>query len=376
MFKIKSRTVLFNLLFIMVFIGVISNRLGGGVAYGLILLFLMFLALFKLKKIEHSLVILLYPFLCIMILFCSYAYNIIYYDFNNLYFIQFFGSQVLFFYLLLFFVDVERFTIKSISKFIVWALMLMCAFVIIDYTLISLGMVTKQLSYNTDLAKSYLSQPLGLFRQFSINSTYIVVFYLLYLHFKNTSSNVPLFLLVTISIVLQGSGTGFVLYFMMLFTMFHHFFFFRYFVSFILMSIFVFLIANNIVDKISLDYLIFTYDYFYSIVYMHYFENIHSIYDFLFGIDGNYHLPIDFGPIFMIGKVGFLYFLIYFIAIFYFIFKASDRFLSMALFCLVIGNLHYPALFYPIMNIMLPLLAIYVLNNNKRKKIEKITFNS
>ncbi len=376
MFKIKNNSLLLILLYLMLFIGVISNIVGGAIGYGLVL-FLILVMFLNIRNVRYSSAALLYSFISFVCLLISYLYNLYQYNFNNLYFFQFFGSQVLFFYLLPFFVDVERFILKDINKFIIGALVLICLFIMIDSYLISLGMVNKQLSFNSNLAENYLHQPLGLFRQFSVNATYAIVFYLLYLHFKNTSTNVVLlFFLVTFSIILQNSGTGFILYVMMLLTIFYHFFFFRYFVSFILISIFVFLVMNNMIEKISLDYFIFSYEYFYSIVDINYFENVHSMFDFLFGIDGNYKLPIDFGPIFMIGKVGFLYFLLYSIAIFYLIFKAPDRFLKMALLCLVIGNIHYPTLFYPIMNIMLPLLAIYILNYNKRKKLGKINFNS
>jgi len=122
-----------------------------------------------------------------------------------------------------------------------------------------------------------------------------------------------------------------------------------------------YIIQSDVIAKLSSEYLVYLYDYFLEIFKITYSDNVHNIFDFLFGIDGNYNFPIDFGPMFMIAKVGFLYFFLYSLIIFYMIYKSPDRYFRMAIISLVVANIHYPALFYPIMNVLLPILFIYLI---------------
>jgi len=68
--------------------------------------------------------------------------------------------------------------------------------------------------------------------------------------------------------------------------------------------------------------------------------------------------------LFLIAKVGLLYFILYSIAIFYLVYKSHNNYIRMAILILILSNIHYPVLFYPIMNILLPILMIYALNYN------------
>lgn len=369
MYKISNTTTLYSFLFLMLFIGVISNK-SAFLAYGLIVAFIVVFTFFKFKTSQISPTILFFCLFGLLILYINLMYQLFYYDHNNLYYIQFFGSQILFFLLFSFLTQINHFVEKYMSKFLLISLVLLATVIIIDYVLIEIGLVSYQLSYTDDTLHAYLSKPLGIFAQFSINSTYAVVFYMLYLYFnkkQKSSSNIILFFLVALVIILQNSGTGYIAYLLLIMTILWKYSLTRYFLIPIIIIASIFIVESNIIQKVSSEYLYFLFEYFYSIIDISYFQNIHGITDVLFGIDAKYNLPIDFGPIFMIGKVGLLYFIFYSLILFYMIYKSSSRYFSMAIFILAFGNLHYPTLFYPIMNILLPILFLHIFNIDKLK---------
>lgn len=195
MYKISNTTTLYSFLFLMLFIGVISNKLGS-LAYGLIVAFIVVFAFFKFKASQISPNILFFSLFGLLILYSNLVYQLFYYEHNNLYYIQFFGSQILFFLLFSFLTQINHFVEKYMSKFLLVSLSLLAIVITIDYVLIEIGLVSYQLSYTDDTPHAYLSKPLGVFAQFSVNSTYAVVFYMLYLYFnqeQKSSSNIILF---------------------------------------------------------------------------------------------------------------------------------------------------------------------------------------
>jgi hypothetical protein len=362
MYEIYAESILYKFLVFMPFVGIISNKLNPFYSYLVIVFFIVALLFFKINNqiVKFHLLILSLFFINLYVVF---LYQLFKYDFSNAYYIQFFGSQLLFFTIFYFFVSPIKLYTRYLNLFFEYTLYFIFISVVIDFILVSNGMDSSQLMYKPDLL-SYHGKALGLFGQFSINTTYSIVFYLFYLSFTQVTSikkNVFLFILVTLVILLENSGTGYILYLTLIFTLFYKSLIFRLLIVPFAISAIFYIIQNNFIDKISFNYLSFTYYYFLEIFKVSYIDNIYSIYDFLFGIDGNYDFPIDFGPMFMIAKVGFLYFFFYSIVIFYMIFEAPNRYFRMAIVSLLIANIHYPALFYPVMNVLLPVLLIYLL---------------
>ncbi|OHD96493.1 MAG: hypothetical protein A3E21_00855 [Sulfurimonas sp. RIFCSPHIGHO2_12_FULL_36_9] len=364
MYKINNIELTYILLLFMPFIAIISHRLSSLIAYVAIAFFILLLLFFKSKQNQVSKLTLIYSVLMLSSLYLSFIYQQLEYSFNNLYYIQFFGSQLLFFLGFGVFVNIKSFIIVHLENLFEIIIFLIFGFVLFDFIMINIGMMTSQLMFMVD-ASSYYGKPLGLFGQFSITSTYIVVFYMLHLSFKSNTNKIKsiiLFFLTTLTVLLQDSGTGYIVYMFLIITIFYKSIVFRYLTIPMIFFIFIFFVQSNLISKISYDYFNYLYKYFDEIFTIVYMNNVHSIIDFLFGIDGNYIFPIDFGPLFIISKVGFLYFILYSIAIFYMIYKAPDRYIKMAIFLLVLSNIHYPTLFYPIMNVLLPILFIYVTN--------------
>jgi hypothetical protein len=356
----------------MPFAGILSNNKFGIIAYITIIIFTVSLFFFKTNKSQINVRILFYILFMLFILLLSFLYQLLIYDYNNIYYIQFFGSQMLFFLIFIFFANINKLNYTYMETFFKYMVILIFISVIIDYILLSNGLLTYQLMYK-EYASSYHGKPLGLFGQFSINSAYIIVFYMLYKSKQinpNINNNYILFIMVTITIILQNSGTGYIAYLILLSVISYRYSVVKYILFPMALVGLIYIISNNIVTKISYEYLLYTYQYFEKIILVTYFQNINNFGDVVFGIDGNYHFPIDFGSLFLIAKVGLLYFVLYSVAIIYLIYNNKNNYFRMAILVLLISNIHYPALYYPVMNILLPILAIYTINH-KKGKLEK-----
>lgn len=369
MLKIKNYSFVYLFLFFMPFVGILAHRLDVLVSYVPIVLFLTLFIFFKSQKGQITNFKFLYALLLIISLYCSFVYQSIYYENSNLYFVQFFGSNILFFLVFSFFVNIKRLDDLFFIKISIFIVLLIFLFVLVDYIFIKLGLNHLQLMHKPE-AHSYSGKPMGLFGQFSINSTYAVFFYLVYLGFKKNNyfsiKNLLLFLVVTATIILQNSGSGFLAYILLLCAIFYKFRLFRFFIAPIGFMAMILIVQQNIIQKLSYDYLLYLYEYFLRFL-QEYISSIKNPFDFLFG---NGVGTIDFGPFFIIGNVGFVYFILFSIMLFYAIIIIKNRYLRFSIIVLMVSNLHYPALFYPLMNVFLPLMVLYICFH-ERTKIHK-----
>lgn len=362
---IKNFTLAYVLLLFIPFVAIISYKIHPAAAYLGVLLLTLPLLFFTPKLNQISKTTFIFSMLMFFALYLSFAYQLIMYDFNNFYYIQFFGSQVFFYFIFTFFVNIELLCKKYLKTFLIFMIIIIFAFILFDYLLIKIGMESSQLMYHKD-ATSYHGKAQGLFGQFSITTTYVIVFYMLYLSFEQEKNKFKtfLFFLVTITIVLEDSGTGYIVYFLLLTVLLYQSKIIRYFIP-LLFLLLAFIVQNNLLNKISYNYLSFLYGLFYDTI-IKYISNIHYFGDFMFG--WNASSSIDFGPMYMIAQVGWLYFMLYSIAIFTMLYKAPDRYFKMSIISLLFANTHYPVFFYPINNVLLPILFIYVFNLKKRKE--------
>src|SRR3990167_9907878 len=97
MYKINNIELTYILLLFMPFIAIISHRLSSLIAYVAIAFFILLLLFFKSNYNQVSKLIFIYSVLMLSSLYLSFIYQQLEYSFNNLYYIQFFGSQLLFF---------------------------------------------------------------------------------------------------------------------------------------------------------------------------------------------------------------------------------------------------------------------------------------
>lgn len=225
---------------------------------------------------------------------------------------------------------------------------------------------------------SYMARPFGITGQPSVNSVLLVFFYVFWLSLenKNVHYKFHLFFLVTLGVFLQGSGSGFIAFAMLLVCMLKNI---NVFFKLLLFSIIVYVIAfalieSNFLDKVSYAYISAIADVFYS-QFNDWLDLVEkSFYSFflLGGISSN----IDFGPLYLISNVGFIYFIFFILLFIFLIIISHNHYERMSIYVLLVGNLHYPVIFYMIMVFILPIFIFKVIaNTNSENEIYKSSAN-
>ncbi len=375
MLRFKKTSIVYAFYLIILFFNIITNRISSGLVYltvGSFLAFLFFDNFARDKKVKFNFKYGLFCLLALVFYSYSHFYQKGTYLYSNLYFLQFFGFQFVMLFVLFSSTSLNNFFKKHYASLLSWYVVIIFASIFIDYLIIKLGFpLSLQPMYRAEL-ESYMDRPFGLFGQPSVNSTLLVFFYLLGLFegaFSKTT-NKFLFVLVTLGVVFQGSGSGFVSYLFLLICLCYQKMILRVtLIPFVSVAIAV-VISQNLIQKISWKYISFLMEYFWDIILLS-LSKFESVMDLLFGMDGNIDFPIDFGPIFMIAKVGLFAFLIYYSVFFYLFFKIKNSYFRYAIVVLFFGNLHYPVMFYPAMNFFLPLLIFKLLSSEHQLKLNR-----
>ena len=358
---IRSR-LLYIFLLIVPFFNIINHRLG----YELVLattflfIFLNFSLTLMLQGQVHykmeSLKVRLEPiyfilFLLVGSLVSSQLYFLIARGEFNYKVVLFFG---LFIPILLFFFstcDLNNFSKKYLNKILAFYILAFSISIIIDYVILHSKLdIALQPMYEA-LSYSYVGRPFGITGQPSVNSVLLVFFYCFFL--SNKSKSKILFIFVTVGVVLQGSGSGFIAYLMLLVAMFRNINLIYKTLFFLLLTIFILPLQN----KLSSEYIQSIIQVFINQT-QDWLNSLNSYLEVLFGGNSS---AIDFGILFIISNVGVIYFFVFSLLFIYLILKANNHYDRMAIFILLIGNLHYPVLFYLVMAFTLPLFIYKVL---------------
>lgn len=293
-----------------------------------------------------------------MLLFVQIAFYIFTQSFNS-YFL-FFNLFAFLLLSLLFLFDMRLFSIDDVSKYASYLVVIIVLSIVIDYILIEFGVLVYQPMYRAE-AYSYLTRPFGIFGQPSVNSSILCFLFLIkrYLSttYYNNRSDKKYFLLVLIGVFLQGSGSGFVSFVIMLIPIVIPFFRrIKYIVLFLFIYLLYYLVIMEVVDKISISYLLFLYDYG-LIVWHSYTDKIVSVNDVLFGLPEKVNdITIDYGPLFYVSHMGILLFVGFTITLGILYFKVKNRFFRSAVLLIALSNLHYPVMFYTMMHVFWPLI--------------------
>jgi len=254
----------------------------------------------------------------------------------------------------------KQFSIEDMSKFINYLMVLIVISITIDYILLEVGLLVYQPMYNAE-SYSYFTRPFGLFGQPSVNSSILCFLYLVkrYLSttYYNNRSDKKWFLLVLLGVILQGSGSGFVAFAIMLISIvIPSFRQIKYIVLILFICIGYYLVISEVIDKISLSYLIALYDYG-IFVWHSYIDRVTSVVDVLFGLPENINdIAIDYGPLFYISHMGILLFIGFTVSLGILYFRVKNRFFRSAVALIAISNLHYPVMFYIVMHVFWPLM--------------------
>jgi len=349
---------LYIFLLIVPFFNIIIYRLDLSIVLTITILFIFFNFLFYKKQPLRTSLKPLYFILFLLIVSLSFSqlYLLFVIGEFNYKVVRFFG---LFIPLLIYFIsmyDLNIFLKKYLNKILKFYILAFSISIIVDYIILhSILDIALQPMYG-ELFYSYMTRPFGITGQPSVNSVLLVFFYSLFLATKSKSK--ILFIFVTVGVALQGSGSGFIAYLMLLVAMLRNTNHMNKLVIYLLsLLILLTLLNSGFLNKISYEYIQIMIQVFIGQT-QDWLNSINSYPDILFGGTAS---NIDFGILFVISNAGLLYFLVLSSLFMYLILKADSHYDRMAIYILLIGNLHYPVLFYLTMVFVLPLLIYKVL---------------
>ncbi len=294
---------------------------------------------------------------------------------DNFYYYRFF---FLFFFLIPIFLicgDSENFIKEKLLSVLKYYIILITISILLGAILKLLGLDHMEPMYDVE-KWSYLDRPFGIFGQPSVNSCLLCFFYLFhraaaklwsdnYIHGKDW-----LFIVVTIGVVFQGSGSGFLSYAFVLLSKFSgkskripwtRLMLIGAFIVFLVYQI----ALSGLVEKISVDYITILYDYVYEELIDPYIKLIKTPALLMWGIP-DFPLSIDLGPLFMMGTVGLIMTIFIFVFLLYMLRKSKGIDMKLGFVMLIVGNLHYPVMFYMIMHFMWYIVIYYILVIEKR----------
>jgi len=341
------------------FFNILGLKFGNAIVQAFILSFFFFtLLLFRQQRISSRWVA---PFLLIfglvVCLLLSELHSVINLRRSNIDSIRFFGLfiPVLLFYILSY--NPRVFAEKYWDKLLRFYILVFSLSIIIDYFILhsALDISLQPMYHEEDF--SYVTRPFGITGQPSVNSVLLVFFYALLLSRGSFDKSKLFFLFMVIGVLLQGSGSGFVALLTLLYVMFMSFN--RVIKVFVyscgLLLVFLLVKQFKFFNKISVEYISKMIDVFIWqiddwIILVTKYEPIKSV------LLGGVSSAIDFGPLYFMSNVGLIYSIFFLILIVISAVKAKERYEKSAFLILLIGNLHYPVMFYAIMVFVLPLL--------------------
>jgi hypothetical protein len=354
--KIDRSVFLFFLFAVMPFINIINHRVGDKVVYIIfsVLIVVSFLS-FKIDKM-YSLKLSYIPFFLLMFLILI----VIYLNSYSLGNILFFSLFIFVFIYLVTFFDLNRFLKKYYTTLLKYFIVIISLSIIIDSFILHSSLdLSLQLMYSSE-AYAYKGRPFGVFGQPSVNSVVLVFIYTLLLskYVVHKELYNVYFFLVTLGVLLQNSGSGYLAYFMMLMTVFYKYKVMKYSIFPMFGLITFYLVVSNTVSKISLTYMTFLIENSMYLINL-WVDSDPSLIDIFFG-SGSFGM--EFGPLFLITNMGFVYFIVLTGIFLYLMYKGENRYTRVAILILLIGNLHYPVIFFIFTSFVLPLTIYDILN--------------
>lgn len=368
----RSSKYWYLLLLVAPFVNIVNFRIGE-VAGLLMMILPLTLFVFTAKKrnsfnhYEKSVYKLLICSLLVIII--GFSFSLVY-SIDNFYYYRFFCLSFILFPAFFFCGDSELFIKTNLLFFLKYYIVLISGSILIGTILKSVGMDHLEPMYDVE-KWSYLNRPFGIFGQPSVNSSLLCFFYIfhraaakLWLN-KYLKGKDWLFWIVTVGVVLQGSGSGFLSYVLVLLCKFSGNRYNIPWLRILLISIVGLLglyevVISGVVDKISLDYINFLIDFVSEDLIDPYKKMIKNDAYLLWGVP-DFPLSIDLGPLYMLGTIGLIVTLFIFVFLFYMFRQTRSLDMKIGFIMLIVGNLHYPVMFYMIMHFMWYIIIYYVL---------------
>tara|TARA_Y100000996_G_scaffold399431_1_gene368458 strand:+ start:760 stop:1893 length:1134 start_codon:yes stop_codon:yes gene_type:complete len=341
------------------FFNIFGLKFGNAIVQVFILSFFLFsLLLFRQQRIRSGWFV---PFFLVFglvaCLLLSELHSVANLGRSNIDSIRFFGLfiPVLIFYILSY--NPRIFAEKYWDKLLRFYILVFSLSIMIDFYILHSALdISLQPMYRED-DWSYFTRPFGITGQPSVNSVLLVFFYALLLSRGSFHESKLYFLFMFIGVLLQGSGSGFLALLILLNVMFMSFnWIIRIFVySCVLFLMIQLVLQFELFNKISVEYISGLSNVFMAqtddwIVLVKKSEPIISV------LLGGVSSGIDFGPLYFMSNVGLIYSIFFLIFIVTSAVKAKERYEKSAFLIILVGNLHYPVMFYAVMVFILPLL--------------------
>lgn len=369
---IERHKLLYFFLCIVPFFNIIALHTNLVFVIALIVLFILLnLVTFKTKPVEKCYIYYLYAFfILIILLIISQLHSLLIINSSNIQAIRFFGMFLPISIFFIFIYDPVTITTRYLDRILVLYIIIFSFSIFIDYFILHSALdISLQPMYREE-DRSYMSRPFGITGQPSVNSILLVFFYTFWFSLENKNVKIKsyLFILVTSGVFLQGSGSGFIAYIMLLLSMgknINIYFKLLFLTTSVIGITWVF--ANfEFLNKISYEYLSGMVSVFNSQI-QHWLDLIDkSFYSFF--LFGGVSSKIDFGPLYLISNVGFIYFIFLISLFIYLILISQNHYERMSIYILLAGNLHYPVIFYMTMVFILPIFIFKVIANTDSKK--------
>lgn len=341
------------------FFNILGLHLGNSLVLGLILCYFIVTVLaFDALYIRVTWL----PQICIIlvgifILMISESHSVLNLDKTNAYAVRFFGLFLIILLINICYYKADDISKKIINPILKFYIVVFSLSIFIDFYILHSSLdISLQPMYSVD-DWSYFGRPFGITGQPSVNSVLLVFFYTYLLSRTSFRSSYVSFFLMFGGVLLQGSGSGYIACLMLFFIMLRQtHLFVQVSVGSILMFIVILLVENfKSFDKISLFYITGIIDVFYTQL-LEWFDLLKMNMPMMSVLFGGVSSNIDFGPLFFISNVGVIYALIFMFLIVLCIIAAQNSYQRFAIYILLIGNLHYPVLFYVLMAFFLPII--------------------
>jgi hypothetical protein len=368
------------LLFLYPWMNIISNRFSNIINFLLIAMLIGLAAIFR-KATDRFKVDFITKFILawLFILLISFSYKTFYFvaPFDPFYFVLTFNLIIFLGFSCL--IDIRNVVDRYFLLYLNYLIILSFIAILIGYIALNSSLPdTWQLLYRSGpgLSHDYWNRPFGLFGQPSINITVIVFAYMLRLYVvdttvknKNKVRELSLFIIVILTVFFQQAGTGYlgllVMLSLLLFRNGKMFLVVPALIIFILMLGFIFydeIQSMNLLlsNKMSEEYIMASVEYFYADLIKPYLTDLNLL-GFLLGINPKFNYGIDFGPLYVLYKLGIFFTLTFFCYLAVMLFIARSFSLLSAIVLILVLSLHYPVVIYPVPFCLLLLTGYFVI---------------
>lgn len=339
------------------FFNIIGLKFGNAIVQAFILIYLsLTLLMYSKQRIRSqwvpSLFVLSAGVFCLLM---SEAHSAINLGRSNISSIRFFGLFIPVLIVYIFSYNPKVFAEKYLDKLLSFYILVFSFSIMIDFVILHSALdISLQPMYREE-DWNYFSRPFGITGQPSVNSVLLVFFYAFFLSRNTVKKSKTLFLFTVMGVLFQGSGSGFMALIMLFFVMVSGF---HWFIKALVYSSGFLTVAWLTLEFKVFDHISWEYISGISMVFEWQIDDwiklVNESYPLLSVLLGGVSSEIDFGPLYLMSNVGLVFSILFLMLMVIYVVESKNRYERFAMFILLVGNLHYPVMFYAVMAFILP----------------------